>query len=114
VTAPIYTVHVEHDAPGPPTIVLEGELDLASRPEMQACFEGVLATGTAALNVDLAAVSFIDSAALGVVVDAFQELRDRDGQLTVTAASTSVIRTLEIAGLAPYLLPAGPDAADPD
>lgn len=108
-SSPFYTIHLQ---PGPsqaPTLVLQGEFDLASKPDMETCFQRVLATGPPVLNVDLAEVSFIDSAALGVLVDAFQALRDRDGHLVVTAASTFAVRTLEIAGLTPYLLPAHTD-----
>lgn len=109
---PIYTIDLVQADLEPPTVVLRGEFDLASVPELTACFERVLATNTAAINVDLAAVSFIDSAALGALLDAFRKLRDRDGRLVVTTASAVAVRTFDIAGLAP-LLPAGLNGDSP-
>jgi anti-sigma B factor antagonist len=94
-------------------VVLRGELDLGSVPDLRACFEGVLATSASVVHVDLAAVSFIDSSALGVLIDAFRQLRDRDGHLVVTAASPSVMRVLDILGLASYFRPAGADGSTP-
>jgi anti-sigma B factor antagonist len=114
VTAP-YTLHLQQSESRSPTLVVQGELDLAAKPDLLTCFEGVLATGPSTLNVDLSEVSFIDSAALGVLVDAYHQLRDRDGRLVVTAASPFVRRSLEITGLAPYFLAdgPGPDTANP-
>lgn len=108
-SSPFYSIYLQHDADRVPVVVLHGEFDLAAVGDLATCFSEVLGPAVTEVNLDLAEVSFIDSAALGVIVDAFRELRDRDGGLVVTAVSAFAARTFEIAGLASYLLPSRGD-----
>jgi anti-sigma B factor antagonist len=51
------------------------------------------------IEVDMAAVTFIDSAGLGVLVSALKQARLRDGDLAITNVSARVMKIFEITGL---------------
>jgi anti-sigma B factor antagonist len=55
--------------------------------------------GTTAIVIDLAAVTYIDSAALGVILAAQHRLRDAGGWLAVAAATDPVTRMFRVTGL---------------
>ena len=61
----------------------------------------MLVEETGALNVvvDLEAVSFLDSSALGALVGVFRRLRERDGQLRIVQPRTAASRIFELTGL---------------
>ncbi len=80
-------------------LVVRGELDAASAPRLRTHIRSALAAGITRVVVDLAAVSFIDAAGLGVLVGARRRLADAGGELEVVHASRPVRRVLEITGL---------------
>lgn len=86
---------------GRATIVrCEGDLDLASAPELRAALsdvvaslEPVVAGGPAVVVIDLAGVPFLDCTAVGVLVRACEECTDQ-GRTFVLCGATGIVRRL--------------------
>jgi anti-anti-sigma factor len=75
-------------------LVLEGELDLAAAPRLQA---RVAETDSGrALVLDFARVSFIDSAVLKELLQARAELAERDVRLVLAGVAPPVRRLLDL------------------
>lgn len=100
------------DASDPPVMTVRGELDLASAPKLAAAMSELIDRGHTRVAVDLAAVEFIDSSGLGVLVGSLQRLREDGGDLMLRAASPAVARILELTGL-DGLLPVPSRAGSP-
>ena len=83
------------------TIVVgpEGELDLAAADSFRTALQAAVRSADRAVKVDLAAVTFIDSTALAVLVDAWRRARERDVVLCVLRPAPNVRRVLDITGL---------------
>ncbi len=80
-------------------IHVSGDLDHASAPTLRLELEQSLNDEVRSIDLDLGGVTFIDSAALQVFVSVDATLRQRDGRLTIEAASPVVTRILEVSGL---------------
>jgi anti-sigma B factor antagonist len=80
-------------------IEVAGQLDLYSAPSFKQRILGAIEQGTTRVIVDLSAVSFIDSSALGVFVAALTRIRARQGVLSVVVTDYDLERLLEISGL---------------
>src|SRR5262245_25749191 len=76
-----------------------GELDLYTSIRLREKLADAFDQGGRRILVDLTGVSFMDSTALGVLVDAAKALRSSDGQLVLVAADPRVTRVFEITGL---------------
>lgn len=79
-------------------VSLAGELDLYNAEEVRRALLDTLADGVELLVVDLAEVTFIDSTALGVLIEARSRLADRSG-FRLAAPGLEVRRALEVSGL---------------
>jgi anti-sigma B factor antagonist len=77
---------------------LAGELDLYTAPALREALQGAVARSPERLVVDLAGVTFIDSTALGALVEARSKLRDGDA-FALAAPGLEVRRALEVTGL---------------
>jgi anti-anti-sigma factor len=92
---------LEHDpVAGAQLVVAGGELDIAATNEMSAIFAMSAAGPQEAVVLDLTAVDFIDSSALGTILRAAQELEGRHKRLHVVVPDGPVRRLLEITGTA--------------
>jgi len=76
-----------------------GELDLHTVDRLREKLADVLEQGGRRVLVDLTGVSFMDSTALGVLVNAAQALRSSGGRLVLVADDPRVTRVIEITGL---------------
>jgi anti-sigma B factor antagonist len=77
---------------------VEGELDLSTSPRLRdALTDAVEASPRVA--IDLRAVSFMDSTALGVVVAAMKRAREREGELALIGPTGSPRKVLSITAL---------------
>jgi anti-sigma B factor antagonist len=74
----------------------EGELDAYAAPDLSAIFDSM---GADRVVVDLDAVSFMDSTALGLVVRAVRVLSERGGQVRVVLPRSAARRIFEITTL---------------
>jgi anti-sigma B factor antagonist len=77
---------------------LGGELDLYNADAVREALFAAAARAPRRLVVDLEAVRFIDSTALGVLIEARSKLIDR-GSLVLAAPSLETRRALELSGL---------------
>ncbi len=75
---------------------VEGDIDLATAPELEASLDAARDTGI--LVLDLSAVGFIDSTGLRSVVAAHESAEVRGSELRIVAGA-KVSRLLEITGL---------------
>ena len=79
-------------------VVLRGDLDLATAPELRECLVEIIDEG-ARIVVDLEAVDFLDSAGLGILVGGLKRARSAGGELELVCSSRDVLKPLEITGL---------------
>jgi anti-sigma B factor antagonist len=87
---------------GAVVVRLAGELDLYNAPEVREALRDAAAAGPPRLVVDLTEVSFIDSTALGALIDARRRLANRDAFL-LASPGRAVQRALEVSGLDRHL-----------
>ena len=80
------------------TVVIQGELDLATAPMVLAKLDEAL-TRPGALVIDVTHMGFMDSSGLGLLAKAYRRVLQDGRTLTVRNPSDTVRRTLEIAGL---------------
>lgn len=96
-----YSPHSTTIGQGPPcVVVLQGEQDRSTVTELSATLARAIQFGDREVVVDMSAVSFVDAAALKVIVRADMFLRDRSRSLTVRSPSRCVQRLLELCGQA--------------
>ena len=98
---------------GEARLVLWGELDCSSAPELRARISEVLAAGAGSVALDLAGLSFIDAAGLGVLIGAERQLRQRNGRLELRRVPRSVRRVFEVAGVSGFLQLRPPEVEEP-
>jgi anti-sigma B factor antagonist len=80
---------------------LAGELDLYNAGEIRDAIGGAIASSPRRVVVDLAEVAFIDSTALGVLIEA--RARVGGDRLALAAPRHETRRTLEVSGLDRHL-----------
>jgi anti-sigma B factor antagonist len=81
-------------------LTLAGELDAYDAPALRAAFAEAAADGNGTTVVlDLSAVSFLDSTALGTIVGLLRRVRERDGELRVVLPETEARRIFELTSL---------------
>jgi anti-sigma B factor antagonist len=79
-------------------VKLAGELDLYNADLVREALSGAVADGAERVVVDLGEVEFIDSTALGVLIEARTKLRNR-GAFLLAAPGLETRRALQISGL---------------
>lgn len=84
--------------PGQGCTVLEvrGDLDMATAPQLREGLQQLVDAGDRQVVVDLAAVEFMDSSALGTLVVMFKALRDVGGRLCLAAVQPPVYNLLKL------------------
>ena len=85
---------------GAAVVVVSGELDMSTAPELSRSLVTILDGHPRALTLDLAGVEFIDSTGLTLLVRTSNSLQEHDGALVLTSPTPPVRRVLEIVGLA--------------
>jgi anti-anti-sigma factor len=93
-----------------PTFVLlvHGELDMATAPQLAAALLGAMESGDADVVIDLSGVSFIDSSGIATIVRSHHALQSARRGLTLRNPTNTVRRTFAISGLSGYLTLVGP------
>jgi anti-sigma B factor antagonist len=104
---------------GTERIVLQGELDMSTCPVLQEHLDRIEST-TSGIEIDLQAVSFMDSSGLRCMIDARSRAMKDGRVLRLLNPSARVTRLFEIAGIADWLMEpeslqqgGGPSRADP-
>jgi anti-sigma B factor antagonist len=88
---------IERDG-GAVVVRLAGELDLYTAPTVRAGLLAVCAESPERLVVDLSAVEFMDSTALGVLIEARSRLAEKDGFM-LASPRLEARRALQVSGL---------------
>jgi anti-sigma B factor antagonist len=104
----MHRVEVERED-GTAVVSAAGELDAYAAPDLAAAFEQV--TGEDPLIVDLGAVSFLDSTALGVVVRTIRAIDERRDRARIILPTGAARRIFEITTL-DRALPVARDRAE--
>ena len=86
------------------TIVVRGELDLSTAPDLEGPLEEAIAAKDASVLVDLTDCEFIDSTGIALIVRAWQRLDagadgEGSGRVVICSANEQVRRVLEVTGL---------------
>ena len=92
---------IEDESNHPHAVVISayGELDLHVTPELQDRIDAAIERGAELVVVDLSAVTFIDSMALGVLLGSANRLERRGGALRLVVPSADLRRIFEISHL---------------
>lgn len=91
-------IHVVEDG-DVPELVLTGEVDPHTAPELEAVLSRLVSNGHRTIRFDCAALGFIDSSGLRVLVDAHRRLDAAPGALILANISPTLRRLLEVTGL---------------
>lgn len=81
------------------TVVVSGDVDLLSAPELRECVARCIADGCFDITVDLAAVSFIDSSGIAALAATRTDLQSHGGRLVIQHPSSQARRVMDITGL---------------
>jgi anti-sigma B factor antagonist len=87
-----------HASAGRRTLVLVGELDLASAPELEGAVAAALEAGAQRIVLDLRRLDFIDASGLHAVVDASDACREQGCEFALVPGSRQVQRVFEMTG----------------
>jgi len=94
-------VEADRDVPSSDTVIIrvEGEVDVYTSPRLKQEIMDELAAGRTRLIVDLNAVEYLDSTALGVLIGGLKRARERGGDLQLICDNVRILRIFEITGL---------------
>jgi anti-anti-sigma factor len=84
-------------------VSIQGELDIATAPELTALLGALIDRGHRAVALDLVALDFMDASGLGVIVAALNRLGHSTGALTVRSPPSMICRLLSLTGLSHVL-----------
>ena len=93
------SISTSRPANGVVSVAVSGELDLYTAPQLEQALAVAAEDGARGLLVDLAECEFIDSTALGALLDAHRRLGAGDRRLTVVAPDPQIRRVFELTGL---------------
>jgi anti-sigma B factor antagonist len=80
-------------------VTLRGEVDAYSAPSLRLDLRSLIDDGCSSVVIDLSAVTFLDSSALGALVGALRRLRERGGELLIVEPETTAARIFALTGL---------------
>jgi len=78
------------------TVVLDGEIDIATAPAIRRFLMAAISGGDAHLAVEMSGVTFLGAAGIGVLVDAANRAREAGGSLSLLAPSPQVRWLLDV------------------
>ena len=78
------------------TVVLDGEIDIATCPAIRRFLLAAISGGNVHLAVNMSGVTFIDAAGIGVLVAVANRAREAGGGLLLLAPSRQVRRLLDV------------------
>jgi anti-sigma B factor antagonist len=89
------------DASDGVVVTLQGELDLATSPDLQRELLALLERGVAGLTLDLAGLEFLDSSGLGALYRTRQIAVEQNIPFRLVAVPEHVVRVLEVTAMIP-------------
>jgi anti-anti-sigma factor len=98
IAEPLLVIDIEHD--GDRALVrIEGEVEFATAPRLRATLLELAQQGANPVVLDLAAVSFLDSAGISLLIQAKKRLVNAGSDLVLRSPQGTVLRVLEISGV---------------
>ena len=97
-----FNVEVESLDGGVEAFSISGELDQSTAAKLRDPLHDAINGGTGAVMIDMTKCGFIDSTGLGVIVEAWKMLQERNGNdagLSICCPEPEVKRLLELTGL---------------
>jgi anti-sigma B factor antagonist len=94
-----FELSTSNPAKGIVGVVVVGELDLVTAPELKLRLQEVIGAGARKVLVDLSAVTFLDSTTLGVLVGMIKRLSELGGALAIVCDSRNILTIFEITNL---------------
>jgi len=95
----LLTISASPSPAGATHVVVVGEVDSSSAPQLRAELDRLLDDGVPEIVVDLDGVTFLDSAGLCVLAAVHRRAGGQGARLRVLASGRAVIRPLQITGL---------------
>lgn len=95
------------------TVSAQGELDVATSPQLSSLLTEAVSGGCRFFLLDLGGVTFCDASTIGVIVRLGDHLRETGGQVEIVGASRKVRRVFHLVGLDDLLTRAGPEQPGP-
>src|SRR6188768_2014668 len=95
-------------------VVVVGEVDMATAPQLTGAIESLISTGAQRVVVDAAGVTFMDSSGLAALCLGRAKLEAEGGVLVLGAVSRQVEAVLQIAGLESTFVRETPAACSQD
>jgi anti-sigma B factor antagonist len=96
---PSYRIETYATAPDEYVMALEGELDLAARPELDAELERLEDSRPRRVVADLTAATFVDVATLSLLEAAQERLHTSRGELRLVCSDRHTLKILRLTGL---------------
>ena len=87
------------DTTSPTTVVLTGEIDLATAGRVREALIAISNSGEPHVVIDMANVTFMDSTGLAALVGPLKRFRSMQGEIVLRSPNKSVRKVLEITGL---------------
>jgi len=84
---------------GVPVIVLEGEVDVYTAPQLKLQMIALLEKDAKKVVINLEKVDYLDSTALGVMIGGLKRMREKGGNISLVCPSPRIRRIFEITGL---------------
>lgn len=84
---------------GVPVVQVRGELDVSTTPRLKDRLLSLAEQGHGVTVVDMTAVTFVDSTALGALVSGVKRFRENGGDLRLVVVDPHIEKVLEITGL---------------
>jgi len=84
---------------GSARIEAQGEIDVATAPELRDALYRLIDRGEKDICVDMKGVTFIDSSGLGALVASLKRARQGDADITITNLAGASRKVFEITGL---------------
>ena len=95
----LFDVSSERRDDGAGVVTVSGEVDMYTAPQLKQCLLDLVDGGAKKIVVDLSAVTFIDSTALGVLIGGVRRLHGAGGAMALVVTGRAVLRVLSITGL---------------
>ncbi len=81
---------------GVSSVIVGGEVDLSTAPELKEVLNGVIDGGARLVLVDLSKATFIDSTTLGVLMGAVKRVRPGGGEIVIACDDPNIRKIFEI------------------
>ena len=90
---------VDYVLPGATVIVVSGEIDVHTAPELRERLSTLIERGTYRLILDMEDVEFLDSTGLGVLIGGLKRIRAHDGSIDIVCTQSRILRIFDITRL---------------